>query len=112
MFSLGCGRLFECSATQMWDSLNLISQLPDETLIYCTHEYTLANGKFAQHVDPNNIHLKKFLEEVRFSIMNGRPSIPVILKDEVLRKSFHAHPFEFDSYYLAMESFFGYFSFL
>jgi len=57
LFSAGCGRLFEGTAEQMWHSLQLLMSLPDETQIYCTHEYTLANIAFALNVEPDNAAL-------------------------------------------------------
>ena len=54
LFSMGCGRLFEGSPKVMWRSLQKISALPDDTKIYCGHEYTLTNGKFALEIEPGN----------------------------------------------------------
>jgi len=54
MFAMGCGRLFEGTPAQMWASLNKLATLPGETRVFCGHEYTLANGKFALTVEPNN----------------------------------------------------------
>ena len=54
IFSLGCGRLFEGTASQMWSSLQKLMQLPDETVIYCAHEYTEANADFAITIEPDN----------------------------------------------------------
>ena len=60
LFNAGCGRLFEGTATQMWHSLSRILQLPDQTLIYATHEYTLANLDFALWADPENKELASY----------------------------------------------------
>ena len=60
LFSAGCGRLFEGSATQMHQSLNKLAALPGDTLVYCTHEYTLANIKFALAVEPMNKALLEY----------------------------------------------------
>lgn len=54
LFALGCGRLFEGTAQQMWQSLAILKNLPDATQIYCAHEYTLANAKFALTIEPDN----------------------------------------------------------
>ncbi|MBU0859895.1 MAG: hydroxyacylglutathione hydrolase, partial [Alphaproteobacteria bacterium] len=54
LFSLGCGRLFEGTAEQMWESLQKLAALPDDTLVYCGHEYTAANARFALDVEPDN----------------------------------------------------------
>lgn len=68
LFSLGCGRLFEGTAKQMWQSLLKIRQLPADTRIYCAHEYTQANAKFALHLEPANQQLL----DVYASIQNKR----------------------------------------
>jgi len=65
LFSAGCGRLFEGTAEQMHRSLSKIAALPSETLVYCTHEYTLANLKFAQVVEPENAELKNYAERCK-----------------------------------------------
>ena len=82
LFSAGCGRLFEGTAEQMLDSLNKLSQLPDETRIYCGHEYTLNNLNFAQMLEPSNAHVKEYLERVRELRQKNLPSLPCILATE------------------------------
>ncbi len=64
LFAAGCGRLFEGTAAQMYDSLQRLAQLPDHTLVYCTHEYTLSNLKFAAAVEPNNSFIQQRLQQV------------------------------------------------
>ena len=64
LFSGGCGRLFEGTPKQMLSSLTKLANLPDQTLVYCTHEYTQANLKFARVVDPNNEELTKYDNQV------------------------------------------------
>jgi len=64
LFSGGCGRLFEGTPLQMFDSLNKFSNLPEETKVYCTHEYTLSNLTFALEVEPDNVDLNNYFEEV------------------------------------------------
>ena len=54
LFALGCGRLFEGTPEMMWESLNKIMQLPDETIVYCAHEYTKSNLEFALTIEPRN----------------------------------------------------------
>ena len=76
IFSLGCGRLFEGSAEQMWNSLQKIMQWPDETLIYCAHEYTQDNARFALSVEPENTDLKQRNLEIENLRKEGRPTIP------------------------------------
>lgn len=76
LFSLGCGRLFEGSAEQMWSSLQKLAALPDETRVYCGHEYTLANARFALSVDPDNAALKDRAAEVERLRAEGKPTVP------------------------------------
>ena len=63
LFKMGCGRLFEGSAAQMYESIAKIASLPDETLVYCAHEYTLANGRFALLAEPDNDSIKQVMLE-------------------------------------------------
>jgi len=83
LFSLGCGRIFEGSYEQMFNSLKKLKELPKDTLIYCGHEYTLQNSKFCESQDPNNLNLKSKIEKIREKIKNGQPTIPSILSDEI-----------------------------
>ncbi len=82
LFAMGCGRLFEGSADQMWNSLCKLMHWPDETLIYCAHEYTLANGKFALSVDVGNQALQQRMEQVSLLRQQGQPTIPTTMKIE------------------------------
>jgi hydroxyacylglutathione hydrolase len=82
LFAMGCGRLFEGSADQMWDSLSRIRQWPADTRVYCAHEYTLANGKFALSVDPSNDALLKRMKEVEALRREDRPTIPTTIELE------------------------------
>lgn len=79
LFSLGCGRLFEGSAEQMWDSLQKLAALPDDTLVYCGHEYTQANGRFALTVEPDNPDLAERMAAVDVLRAAHHPTIPVRL---------------------------------
>src|ERR1700722_17092680 len=79
LFSLGCGRLFEGTAVEMWDSLKKLRDLPDETLVYCGHEYTEANAKFALAIDKDNAALKTRAEEVTALRKKGSPTLPALL---------------------------------
>lgn len=88
LFSAGCGRLFEGTADQMLESLNKLRSLPDETKIYCGHEYTLNNLQFAQTVEPNNLHIKERLEKVRELRQKNLPSLPAVLANERLTNPF------------------------
>ena len=83
LFSLGCGRIFEGSHIEMLNSLNKIKKLPEDTKIYCGHEYTLNNGKFCMEQDKGNADLIKKFEEIRILRSKNLPTIPTILKDEL-----------------------------
>ena len=65
LFAMGCGRLFEGSAEQMYHSLNRLAALPIQTKVYCTHEYTLANAEFALTIEPHNVALQERIKEVK-----------------------------------------------
>jgi hydroxyacylglutathione hydrolase len=73
---MGCGRLFEGTADQMWESLSKLMRLPNDVRIYCGHEYTEANGRFALSVEPHNADLVARMEDVRAMRANGLPTIP------------------------------------
>lgn len=83
LFAMGCGRLFEGSPQQMYQSLDKIKQLPKETLIYCGHEYTEANGNFALSIDKSNFFLKKRMGKVKLLRKNLEPTVPFTLKEEL-----------------------------
>ncbi|MGF1475863.1 MAG: hydroxyacylglutathione hydrolase [Geminicoccaceae bacterium] len=79
LFSLGCGRLFEGSPETMWRSLSKFAALPDEAKIYCGHEYTQANARFALSIDPDNEALRQRAEEVNRLRADGKPTLPTTL---------------------------------
>ncbi len=79
LFSLGCGRLFEGTAAQMWSSLQRLAQLPNETRVYCGHEYTLANSRFALHMEPENLALLNRRTEAEALQRAGRPTLPTTI---------------------------------
>ena len=83
LFSLGCGKIFEGTYEQMYISLNKIKKLPEETEIYCGHEYTLQNAKFCIANDTENLKLKDKIEKIKKRLENNLPSIPSILADEI-----------------------------
>ena len=83
LFSLGCGRIFEGSPDQMFKSIEKIKNLPSDTLIYCGHEYTENNGKFAINIDDQNNMLREKIRDVAEKVKKGVPSIPVSLGDEL-----------------------------
>lgn len=76
LFAAGCGRLFEGTAEQMHDSLSRLASLPGQTQVYCTHEYTLSNLRFAQAVEPDNRQIAQRLAEVSAWRQAGRISLP------------------------------------
>ena len=82
LFSLGCGRLFEGTAAEMWASLCRLRALPGDTRVYCAHEYTLANARFALTIEPDNPALAARVEEAKRQREHGRPTIPTTLATE------------------------------
>ena len=83
LFSLGCGKIFEGTYRQMFDSLSKIKRLPKDTEIYCGHEYTLQNSNFCITNDSQNLKLKKKISQIEKKINDGLPTIPSILGDEI-----------------------------
>lgn len=79
LFSLGCGRLIEGAATEMWEGLSALRNLPDDTLVYCGHEYTEANAKFALALDGANENLKARAAEATALRRQKKPTLPVAL---------------------------------
>jgi hydroxyacylglutathione hydrolase len=82
LFALGCGRLFEGTALQMWTSLGKLRVMPEETKVYCAHEYTQANAAFALSVDPENRDLQIYADEVAQKRSTGRPTVPTTIGKE------------------------------
>lgn len=82
MFALGCGRLFEGSPEQMLQSLNTLAALPDDTVVYCGHEYTKANAAFALSVDPDNAQLQARAREIDDLRANNQPTLPTSIGAE------------------------------
>jgi hydroxyacylglutathione hydrolase len=76
LFAMGCGRLFEGTPDMMWNSLSKLMRLPDETRVYCGHEYTLNNGRFALTLEPGNSDLETRMIEVRALRAKNQPTIP------------------------------------
>ncbi|MFL0356330.1 hydroxyacylglutathione hydrolase [Erythrobacter sp. GH1-10] len=88
VFALGCGRMFEGTPKQFWASLERIKALPPETTLYCAHEYTAANAKFALHADPDNAALKAYAEEIAAKRERGEPTVPTQLDRELATNPF------------------------
>lgn len=82
MFAMGCGRLFEGTAQQMHSNLQRIAALPRDVRIYCGHEYTLANGRFAAHAEPGNQAIAARLEEVGALRREGKITLPTTVAQE------------------------------
>ena len=83
LFSLGCGRIFEGTYEQMFNSLKKIKKLPKETKIYFGHEYTLQNSNFCEAYDSNNLQLKNKILEIKEKLKRGLPTTPTILDEEI-----------------------------
>jgi len=83
LFSLGCGRVFEGTYKQMFQSLNKLKNLPGETKVYCGHEYTFKNLEFCLKFNPNNVFLKKKKNDIELNLKNKKPTIPSTIADEI-----------------------------
>src|SRR4051794_23649888 len=83
MFAMGCGRLFEGSAAQMYANLRRLASLPPETEVYCAHEYTLSNGRFALSVEPDNQALVARMAEVEAARAAGEATVPTTIALEL-----------------------------
>lgn len=79
LFAGGCGRLFEGSPAQMLNSLDKLAALPDDTLVYCAHEYTLSNLRFALTAEPNNLDLQQRMQDDSAKRDHGTPTVPSLL---------------------------------
>jgi len=88
LFVMGCGRLFEGSPEQMWQSLQKIKNLPQETRIYCTHEYTQNNGRFALTLEPDNQALQKKMSQVNQLRENRLATVPSTVAEELATNPF------------------------
>ena len=83
LFSLGCGRIFEGTYEQMYNSLMKLKELPKNTKVFCGHEYTLQNSKFCLTHDKNNHNLKTKINDINIKLKAGLPTIPTTIKDEL-----------------------------
>ena len=83
LFSLGCGRIFEGTYEQMFNSLKIFKKLPKDTLIYCGHEYTLKNSEFCVFNDPDNLKLKEKVLKIKNNLKINSPTIPSVLDEEL-----------------------------
>ncbi len=88
VFALGCGRMFEGQPDQFWASLSRIKALPAATLLYCAHEYTASNAKFALHADPDNAELHDYVAQITRLRAAGTPTVPTTLARELATNPF------------------------
>jgi hydroxyacylglutathione hydrolase len=88
LFAMGCGRVFEGTFEQMYQSLNRLAALPPRTQVFCTHEYTLSNAIFAKHVEPNNIDIVSRYNEVESKRMLGLCTLPSTIELELKTNPF------------------------
>ncbi|MFN2100417.1 hydroxyacylglutathione hydrolase [Altererythrobacter sp. MF3-039] len=88
VFALGCGRMFEGEPQQFWDSLDRVRQWPQDTTLYCAHEYTQSNAKFALHADPDNVELQLYSDEIDAKRERGEPTVPMQLGRELKTNPF------------------------
>ncbi|MEZ5995405.1 MAG: hydroxyacylglutathione hydrolase [Hyphomonadaceae bacterium] len=92
IFALGCGRIFEGTAEQMWTSLSKIAALPADTTLYCAHEYTQSNARFALSVDGENAALQARAAEIAKLRAENRPTVPMTLRQEQATNPFLRAP--------------------
>lgn len=88
LFVMGCGRLFEGTAQQLWQSLQKLKKLPAATKVYCAHEYSLNNGKFALTVEPDNQALQTRVIEIKQLRRNSQPTVPSTIGEELATNPF------------------------
>ena len=88
LFALGCGRMFEGTPPQFWESLSRLKALPPRTMIHCAHEYTQSNARFALHADPDNADLIAYADEVAARRAAGQPTVPTRLDRELAANPF------------------------
>lgn len=88
LFAMGCGRVFEVTFEQMYHSLNRLAALPARTQVYCTHEYTLSNAKFALHVEPDNLALQQRYQQVEDLRLLNQPTLPSTIELELQTNPF------------------------
>lgn len=88
IFALGCGRLFEGTPKEMWASLSKIAQMPPSTRLYCAHEYTQSNARFAVTVDAHNDTLRARVKEINEKRARGEPTVPSTVAEELATNPF------------------------
>lgn len=88
LFAMGCGRLFEGTPEQMFASLGKFKDLPGDTRVYCAHEYTQSNGRFALSVEPENQALINRMQDVDNARAKGEPTVPSLISEELATNPF------------------------
>jgi len=88
LFALGCGRMFEGTPRQFWVSLSRLKALPPETALYCAHEYSQSNARFAVHADPDNVELELYAHEIDERRARGEATVPMQLGRELRTNPF------------------------
>jgi hydroxyacylglutathione hydrolase len=88
LFVMGCGRLFEGSAADLWQSLQKLKVLPAATRVYCAHEYSQNNGRFALTVEPDNLALQEKMSQVNELRSKGLPTVPSTIGEELATNPF------------------------
>lgn len=88
VFALGCGRMFEGTPSQFWASLERIKALPAATTLYCAHEYTASNARFALHADPDNEALAAYAKDIAAMRARNEPTVPFPLARELMTNPF------------------------
>ncbi|MDE8650327.1 hydroxyacylglutathione hydrolase [Novosphingobium album (ex Liu et al. 2023)] len=88
LFALGCGRMFEGTPPQFWASLSRLKALPADTLVYCAHEYTASNARFALHADPDNAALGAYAKDIARRRAEDLPTVPTRLDRELATNPF------------------------
>lgn len=88
LFALGCGRMFEGTPPQFWSSLSRLKALPARTMLYCAHEYTASNARFALHADPDNADLAAYAQDIADKRSRDVPTVPTRLDRELATNPF------------------------
>ena len=88
LFAMGCGRLFEGTAAMMWTNMQRLGALPPETIIYCAHEYTQSNGRYARVAEPDNAAIAARMAEVDAARARGEPTVPTTIALELATNPF------------------------
>jgi hydroxyacylglutathione hydrolase len=88
LFAMGCGRLFEGTAEQMFANMQRLAALPGETAVYCAHEYTLSNGRYALVAEPDNAAIRSRMDRVEQLRADGEATVPTTIADELATNPF------------------------